>query len=68
MKNCFSRIGAKKWNSIPDSDCALPKYKFKNTLQSRLLISQQEDTYVDVLSKYQIFSLISFIPCFINLF
>ena len=46
MKNCFSRIGAKKWNSIPDSDCALPKYKFKNTLQSRLLISQQEDTYV----------------------
>ena len=37
MKNSFSRIGAKIWNSIPDSDRVLPKYKFKNTLQSRLL-------------------------------
>ena len=36
-------------NSIPDSDRALPKYKFKNTLQSRLLdILIQEDTYVGV--------------------
>ena len=37
MKNSFSRIGVKIPNSIPDSDRALPKYKFKNTLHSRLL-------------------------------
>ena len=49
MKNSFSRIGAKIWNSIPDSDRALPKYKFKDNLQSRLLdILIQEDTYVGV--------------------
>ena len=47
MKNSFSRIGAKTRNSIPDRDRALPKCKFKNTLQSRLLnILIQEDTYV----------------------
>ena len=47
MKNSFTRIGAKIWNSIPDSDRVLPKYKFENTLQSRLLdILIQEDTYV----------------------
>ena len=46
MKNSFS-TGANIWNSIPDSDRALPKYKFKNTPQSRLLdILIQEDTYV----------------------
>ena len=34
-------------NGIPDSDRVLPKYKFKNTLQSRLLdILIQEDTNV----------------------
>ena len=61
--------------SIPDSDRALPKYKFKNTLQSRPLdILMQEDTYVgvgtliDVFSKYSFFTLISLIPCFIYLF
>ena len=50
MKNSFSRIGAKICNSIPDSERALAKYKFKNTLQSRLLdrILIQEDTYVGV--------------------
>ena len=37
LKNSFSRIGVKISNSIPDSDRALPKYKFKNTLHSRLL-------------------------------
>ena len=43
----FLRIGAKIWNSIPDSDRVLPKYKLKNTLQSRLLdILIQEDTNV----------------------
>ena len=47
VKNSFSRIGAKIWNSILDSDRVLPKYKFKNTLQSRLLdILIQEDTNV----------------------
>ena len=46
VKNSFSRIGAKIWNGIPDSDRALPKYKIKNTPQSRLLdIVIQEDTY-----------------------
>ena len=47
MKNSFSRIGAKICNSIPDSERALAKYKFKNTLQSRLLdrILIQEDTH-----------------------
>ena len=45
------------WNSIPDSDRALPKYKFKNTLQSRLLdILIQEDTYVGVRTLFDIFS------------
>ena len=57
MKNSFSRIGAKMWNSIPGSDRALPKYKFKNTLQSRLLdILIQEDTYVSVRTLFDIFS------------
>ena len=47
VKNSFSRIGAKIWNSIPDSDRVPPRYKFKNTLQSRLLdILIQEDTNV----------------------
>ena len=61
--------------SIPDRDRALPKYKFKNTLQSRLLdILIQEDTYVGVRALIDIFvniiffSLISLIPCFIYLF
>ena len=57
MKNSFSRIGAKIWNSFPDNDCALPKYKVKNTLQSRLLdILRQEDTYFDVRTLIAIFS------------
>ena len=45
------------WNSIPDSDRALPNYKFKNTLQSRVLdILIQEDTYVGVRALFDIFS------------
>ena len=57
MKNSFSRIGAKLWNSIPDSDRALPKYKFKGTLQNRLLdILIQEDAYVGVRTLIDIFS------------
>ena len=43
--------------SIPDRDRALPKYKFKNTLQSRLLdILIQGDTYVGVRTLIDIFS------------
>ena len=64
MKNSFSRIGAKIWNCIPDNNRALPKDKFKNTLQSRLLdILILEDTYVgvrtliDIFSKYYFFYL-----------
>ena len=58
MKNSLSRTGAKIWNSILDSDRALPKYKFiKNTLQHRLLdILIQEDTYVGVRTLIDIFS------------
>ena len=57
MKSSFSRIGAKIWNCIPDSNRALPKYKFKNTLQSRLLdILILEDTYVGVRTLIDIFS------------
>ena len=59
MKKSFSRTGAKIWNSIPNSDRALPKYKFKNTPQSwQLDILIQADTHVgvraliDILSKY----------------
>ena len=49
LKNSFSRIVAKIWNSIPDSDRAPPKYKLKNILQIRLLdILIQEDTYLGV--------------------
>ena len=57
MKNSFSRIGAKIRNRIPDSNRALPRYKFKNTLQSRLLdILIVEDTYVGVRTLIDIFS------------
>ena len=47
VKSSFSRIGAEIWNSILDSDRVLLKYKFKNTLHSRLLdILIQEDTNI----------------------
>ena len=32
LKDPFSSIAAKIWNSIPNSDRALPKYKFKDIL------------------------------------
>ena len=58
MKNSFSRIGAKIRNRIPDSNRALTKYKFKNTLQSRLLdILIVEDTYVGVRTSIDIFNI-----------
>ena len=57
MKNSFLRTGTKIRNSIPDSDRALPIYKFKNTPHSRLLdILIQEDTYVGVRTLIDIFS------------
>ena len=52
LKLSTKQIFSETWrwvppNSIPDSDRALPKYKFENTPQSRLLdILIQEDTYV----------------------
>ena len=49
MKNSFSRIGAKKWNSIPGSDRAPPKYKYTGYLI-------REDTYVGVRTLFDIFS------------
>ena len=56
MKSSFSRIGAKIWNSFPDSDRALPKYKFKDTLRRRLKDTFiQEDTYVGVCTLVHIF-------------
>ena len=57
LKNSFSSIGAKMWNSSPNSDCALPKYKFKGILQNQLLdIPTQENTYVFVHTLVEIFS------------
>ena len=57
MKNSFSRTGAKIRNSIPDSDRALPIYKFKDTPHIRLLdILIEEDTYVGVRTLIDIFS------------
>ena len=48
-ESSFTSIGATIWNSIPNSDMALPKYKFKDILQNRLLnILTQENTYVAV--------------------
>ena len=57
LKNSFPSIGAKIWNSIPDSDHAQPKYKFKDILQNRLLdILTQENNYVAVHTLVEIFN------------
>ena len=57
LKNSFSSIDAKIWNSIPTSDHALPKYKFKDILQNRLLdILTEGNTYVAVHVLVEIFS------------
>ena len=75
LKNSFSSIGAKMWNSIPNRDHALPKYKFEDILQNQLLDTlTQENTYVAVHTlveililvniKFTIFSLISVIHLF----
>lgn len=70
MKNTFSRIGAKIRNCIPDSNGSLPKYKFENTPQSRLLDTLiLEDTYVGVRTLIDIFSkyFFSLFKCSLNL-
>ena len=75
LKNSFSSIGAKIWNSIPNRDHALPKYKFEDILQNQLLDTlTQENTHVAVHTlveililvniKFTIFSLISVIHLF----
>ena len=56
LKNSFSSICANIWKSIPNSDHALPKYKFKDILQNQPLdILTQENSYVamqQIFSKY----------------
>ena len=57
LKNSFSSIGAKIWNSVLNSDCALPKYQFKDILQNRQLdILTQENTFVALHTLVEIFS------------
>ena len=57
MKYSFSRIGAKIWNSISDSDRAPTKYKYEDSSPSRLLdMVIQEETYVGVRTLVDIFS------------
>ena len=49
MKNCFLRLGARIWNSIPFCLRSLPKYKFKRLLHRQLLnILMREDAYANV--------------------
>ena len=48
LKHSFPIIGARIWNSIPQSIRILPKHKFKDSLHQLLLrILELEDTYVD---------------------
>ena len=57
LKNSFSSIGAKIWNSIPNSDRALPEYKFKDILQNRPLdILTPGNSYVAVYTSVEIFN------------
>ena len=57
LNNSFSSIGSKIWNSIPVSDCALPKYKFNDILHNRLLDTPiQGNIYVAVYTLVGIFS------------
>ena len=58
LRNSFSSIDAIIiWNSIPNSDDALPKSKFKDILQNQPLdILTQENSYVAMHSLDEIFS------------
>ena len=49
VKNSFSRLGARIWNSTPICLCSLLKCKFKRLLHRQLLnILMRENTNVDV--------------------
>ena len=49
-KNSFSIVGAKIWNSIPESYRRLPKHIFKKKIQALLIIVTLEtlDSYADI--------------------
>ena len=48
LKNSFSRIRAKIWNSVPPDIRKLPKHNFKKKLHEALLkVLSLENTYVD---------------------
>ena len=47
-KNSFSIVGAKIWNSIPESYRRLPKHIFKNKIQALLFVTLETlDSYAD---------------------
>lgn len=47
-KNSFSIVGAKIWNSIPESYCSLPKHIFKKKIQALLFATLGSlDSYAD---------------------
>ena len=47
-KNSFSIIGAKIWNSIPESYRRLPKHIFKKKIQALLFVTLETlDSYAD---------------------
>ena len=49
LKNSFSRIGVKTWNSVPPDIRILSKHNFKKKLHEALLkVLSFEETYVDV--------------------
>ena len=48
-KNSFSIVGAKIWNSIPESYRRLPKHIFKKEIQSLLFETLETlDSYADI--------------------
>ena len=48
-KNSFSVLGAKIWNSLPESIRQLTKHKFKKTTEETLFqILITQDSYVDI--------------------
>ena len=56
LKNSFSRIGARIWNSIPQDCRLLSKNKFKKELHQNILyILFQEDTYVNITTLINLF-------------
>ena len=48
-KNSFSIVGAKIWNSIPESYRKLPKHIFKKKIQALLIVTLETlDSYADI--------------------